>query len=239
MQTGNFILNSLPPQDSEWLRPQLEAVELQQGDIIYPLREPITQVYFPVTCLLSWTNSTEMGEIVEVGITGKEGIAGATLFLGEDLPPWQVDVQLSGQAFRLSAEDFLTALERSAALRQRVAAFLHLKMVQLSQSALCNRFHSVEERLCRWLLAAQDHTSRPQISLTREILAEMIGAGRPAVSLTTGLLQSAGLIRASRGEITILNREGMEEAACECYQIGRTALDHYLVKPLQPPLDQS
>lgn len=176
----------------------------------------------------------EMGEVVEVGITGNEGMSGVTLWLGETTTPWQTEVQLAGRAFKLSAADFVTALERSAILRQRVAAFVYLKMVQLSQSALCNRFHSVEERLCRWLLAAQDHARTSNISLTREILAQMIGAGRPSVSLCTGVLQSAGLIHANRGNITILNREGMEEVSCECYQIVREALDSYLIKRLEP-----
>ncbi|MBE9166090.1 winged helix-turn-helix domain-containing protein [Pleurocapsales cyanobacterium LEGE 06147] len=105
--------------------------------------------------------------------------------------------------------------------------------VQVCQSALCNRFHSVEERLCRWLLVAQDRSKTSEISLTREILAQMIGAGRPSVSLVTGTLQSAGLIHASRGKITILNREGMKEAACECYQIVKKELDRYLAKKIK------
>jgi CRP-like cAMP-binding protein len=224
----NFILYSLLPVDDEWLDSRLEAVEFQQWDGIYQLREQITAVYFPTTCLLSWTNSTEMGERIELGVTGNEGMAGATLLLNGEIAPWQVEAQLPGGAFKLSAEDFIDGLARSARLRQRVGAFLYLKMVQLNQSALCNRFHSVEERLCRWLLVAQDHTKTVKFLLTRDILAQMIGARRPAVSLTTGTLQSAGLIRASRGEITILNREGIEDVACECYRVVRQALEQYL-----------
>lgn len=223
----NFILDALLPAEYERLQPKLKEVDLQQEVTLHHLREAITTVYFPTTCLLSWINTTDRGEVVEVGLTGNEGMAGVVLLLGETTPPWQTEVQLPGKAFKLASEDFLDVLERSPHLRQRVAAFAYLKMVQLNQSALCNRFHSVEERLCRWLLAAQDHTNSTRVSLTREILAQMIGAGRPAVSLATGLLQSAGLIRANRGEITILNREGMEDAACECYQIVRQALERY------------
>ncbi|MBE9054130.1 Crp/Fnr family transcriptional regulator [Nostocales cyanobacterium LEGE 11386] len=228
------MLDSLPETDYEWLQPKLEKVELQQGNILHRAREPITVVYFPTTCILSWTNSTQMGEIVEVGITGNEGIAGISLFLDEDSTPWQVEVQIPGQAFKLSSKDFIHALSISVGLRQKVTALIYLKMVQLSQSALCNRFHSVEERLCRWLLAAQDQSQTSEIALTRDILARMIGAGRPAVSIVTGTLQTAGLIRANRGKITILNREGMEEAACECYQIVKEALDKYLAKKIKP-----
>lgn len=230
----NFILDSLLPTEYEWLKPKLEEVELHLGDFLCQKGERVTQVYFPTTCLLSWTNSTEMGEIVEVGITGNEGVTGVTLLLGESIAPWQTEVQMAGKAFKLSAADFITALEQFSALRQKVAAFTYLKMVQLNQSALCNRFHSIEERLCRWLLAAQNQSQMSEFSLTREILAQMIGAGRPSVSLATGTLQSAGLIRASRGHITILNREGMEEAACECYQVFKDAFDRYLAKEINP-----
>ncbi|MBD2464690.1 Crp/Fnr family transcriptional regulator [Oscillatoria sp. FACHB-1407] len=230
----NFILDSLPPVEHEWLQPKLREVYLQQNDILYRVGEPIQDVYFPTTCLLSWTKSTEMGELVEVSITGYEGVAGMILLLNETISPWQTDVQLAGKAFKLSTEDFINALGRSPVLHQRVAAFASLKMVQISQSALCNRFHSLEERLCRWLLSAQDHSNTSEFLLTREILAGMIGAGRPAVSLATTILQSAGLIRTTRGSITILNREGMEEAACECYQVFKGALDRYLAQEIHP-----
>lgn len=228
MASKNLILDSIPIIEYEWLQPKLKEVELQQNEILYKARERIPAVYFPTTCLFSLTNSTEMGEIVEVGITGNEGLAGVILLFDEEISPWQNEVQMSGSAFKLSKEDFIVALDRCATLRQKVAAFAYLKMVQLNQSALCNRYHSVEERLCRWLLAAQDFSKTSEFSLTREILAQMIGAGRPSVSLVTGTLQSAGLIRANRGNITILNREGMEDAACECYQILRKALNRYL-----------
>jgi CRP-like cAMP-binding protein len=233
MASKNMILDSLPQADYEWLLPKLEKVELRQGSILYQPRERIADVYFPMTCLLSWTNLTEAGAVVEVGITGHEGLAGVTLLLGEEIAPWQIEVQLSGLALKLPAENFVSALKQSAALRQRVASFAYVKIVQLSQSAVCNRFHNVEERLCRWLLEAQDHSETPHLALTQEILAQMIGAGRPSVSITLGSLQSAGLIRANRGEITILNRAAMEATSCECYQVVREALDRYLVKRIE------
>ncbi|WP_416665863.1 Crp/Fnr family transcriptional regulator [Egbenema bharatensis] len=229
----NFILASLPPSEYAWLRPKLREVELPQGKILCRARDPVPAVYFPISCLLSWTNSTEMGEVVEVGITGNEGLTGMILLLDENLSPWQVEVQLPGRAFELSVNDFIAALDRSPTLRQRVTAFAYLKLLQINQSALCNRFHSIEERLCRWLLAAQDYSQTSEFSLTRGILAEMIGAGRPSVSLATGTLQTAGLIHAKRGHITILDREGMEDTACECYQIVREAYDRYRAKKIR------
>ncbi|HEY9735004.1 MAG TPA: Crp/Fnr family transcriptional regulator [Trichocoleus sp.] len=233
MAAINFILDSLPEAEYEWLRPQLEEVELQQSTILCPVKEPIQEVYFPITCLLSWLNFTEMGEVVEAGVTGNEGVTGVTLLLNEPISPWQTEVQLPGVAFKLSAEAFMSALDRSVALRQRVAAFAYLKMVQLCQSAVCNRFHNVQERLCRWLLVAADHAGGAQFALTQDILAQMIGAGRPTVSLTTGTLQSADLIRTNRGGITILNRAGLEATSCECYQILQQALNHYLSQKIK------
>lgn len=234
MVSNNFILDSLPPAEYEMLQPWLEEVELEQGDVLYRVREQIRNVYFPTTCLLSWTNSTEMGEMVEVGITGREGVSGVILLLNEDTSPWQIEVQMPGRAFKLSARNFITALDKSTTLRQRVSALVYLKMVQLNQSALCNRFHSAEERLCRWLLTAQDHNQTSELSFTREILAEMIGAGRPTVSIVTGTLQTAGLIRANRGHITILNREGLENVACDCYPVVKGAFDRYHAKRIRP-----
>ncbi len=223
----NFILDLLPQFEYESLHPHLVEVELSQSNILIEKGEPITNVYFPTTCILSWTNLTETGEVVEVGVTGNEGLSGTILLLGETIAPWQTEVQMAGRALKLPAAAFRAALDRSITLRQSTAAFIYFKMVQLNQAAVCNRFHSAEERLCRWLLAAQDHSQLSTFSFTREILAQMIGSGRPTVSLVTGSLQSAGLIHTNRGYVQILNRDGMESAACECYAIGKQALNHY------------
>lgn len=226
---GNFILDSLPPQEYELLRPHLEWVELSQGTILCSIREPITHVYFPITALLSWIHSTTEGETVEIGIIGFEGMTGTTLLLNQNTISWQVIVQLPGRAGRISTQAFLEAVNQSTLLRQKVNNFAYFKLVQLSQYAVCHRFHAVEQRLCRWLLSAQDRVKTHELPLTRDILAATIGSTRPAVSITTGTLQSAGLIRAVRGRITILNREEMEEATCECYHILKQEFDRYLL----------
>jgi CRP-like cAMP-binding protein len=225
---GNVILDSLPQQDYEFLHPYLERVEVNQGDILFDVQAAIAQVYFPTTALCSWIHSTAEGETVEISMIGFEGMLGAFLLLGQDVLPWQVAVQLTGQALRVSSDIFLRALERSARLRQKVNEFMHLILIQLSQYAVCNRFHAVEQRLCRWLLSAQDRAQSQELLLTRDILAATIGSTRPAVSIATGTLQSAGLIRAIRGKITIVNREEMEEATCECYHIIHQALEAYI-----------
>lgn len=153
-QFGNFILDSLPPAESEVLCLHLKPITLQQGEVLVRVREPITQVYFPVTAIVSWLNSTLGGDSVEVGMTGFEGMVGTTLLFNQEVAPWEVEVQLTGEAFQMSVQSFVTALQQCPTLRQKVGDFAYLKMMQLTQSALCNRFHAAEQRLCRWLLAA-------------------------------------------------------------------------------------
>lgn len=232
-RSNNLLLDSLPQADFELLAPTLEEVDLQQTEILHRVREPISEVFFPTAGLLSWVNTTPQGEEIEMGVTGNEGMAGIPLFLDEGGAPWQVQVQIKGRALKMRAEEFSEVLRQSAVLQQRVAAFTYLKIVQLSQSVLCNRFHRVEERLCRWLLAAQDSVGTPELLLTRDILAQMIGSGRPAVSMVTSELRSAGLVRAVRGKITILDRKGIEASACECYQLVKQEFDRYLEDKLQ------
>jgi CRP-like cAMP-binding protein len=225
---GNFILDSLPPEECKRLRSHLKQVVLKQGDELVGVREPMTQVYFPVTAIVSWMNSTIEGDTVELGLTGFEGMVGAALLLSQEVAPWKVQVQLTGEAFQMSASSFLRALSDCPVLRQKVGNFAYLKMVQLTQSALCNRFHAVEQRLCRWLLEADDRAETSELRLTRDTLANMIGSTRPAVSLVTGTLRAAGLIQTMRGQVTILDRAEMEEASCECYSIVKQQFDTYL-----------
>ncbi|RUR85041.1 Crp/Fnr family transcriptional regulator [Chlorogloeopsis fritschii PCC 9212] len=227
-RSKNFILNSLPQDEYDRLHPHLERVDLHQNDVLTRIREPIAYVYFPTTVLASWVYSTQEGETVEVGITGFEGVVGTTFLFNPNSAPWQVEVHLAGEAFKLSTEIFARVLNKSVVLRQKVTAFTYLKLMQLTQSALCNRFHTVEQRLCRWLLAAHDRVQTSELLLTRDILASMIGSTRPAVSIVTGTLQTAGLIRATRGKITIVNRKEMEEVTCECYHIIKHEFDRYL-----------
>jgi CRP-like cAMP-binding protein len=225
---GNFILDSLPLEESERLRSHLKQVTLKQGDKLMGVREPISQVYFPVTAIVSWMNSTIEGDTLEIGLTGLEGMVGTTLLFSQEVAPWEVQVQLTGEAFQMSAAAFLSVLPDCPVLRQKVGDFAYLKMMQLTQSVLCNRFHAVEQRLCCWLLEADDRAETSELRLTRDTLANMIGSTRPAVSLVTGTLRAAGLIRTTRGEVTILDRAEMEEASCECYHIIKQQFDTYL-----------
>jgi CRP-like cAMP-binding protein len=227
---GNFILDSLPTSEYKSIEPYLQPTILEKNEVLVKIRQPIERVYFPTTALVSWTNSTAEGETVEVGATGFEGMVGTPLVLDRDTAPWEVDVMISGQAYQLNTKDFIEILDRSPVLEEICRSFTYLKLSQLSQSALCSRFHTVEQRLCRWLLAASDRVKTNELSLTRDNLATMIGSRRPAVSIITGTLQSAGLIRTRRGKVTIIDREAMEKASCECYHIVKQEFDRYLLR---------
>jgi CRP-like cAMP-binding protein len=227
-QIGNFILDSLPFEEYECLRPHLKWVNLELGKTLVGVREVMTEVYFPVTGAVSLLNSTIEGDSVELGLIGREGVVGTTLFLNQEVTPWKTQVQLPGKAMQMSATAFLIALPQCPVLQKKLREFTCFKIVQLTQSALCNRFHPVEQRLCRWLLEAHDRAGTDELRLTRDILADMIGSARPAVSMVTGTLRTAGLIEASRGKVTILDRQEMEEASCECYSIVKQQLDTYL-----------
>ncbi|BAU10345.1 hypothetical protein LEP3755_08290 [Leptolyngbya sp. NIES-3755] len=225
---GNFILDSLPQAEYDHLRPHLQTVDLRLNEVLIGIDQSIEQVYFPINALVSLVRSTIEGDSVELGVTGYEGVVGLPLLLNHDRSIWEAGVQLAGRALCLNARVFAAMLPELEVLRSKVMDYTFLKLVQVSQSAVCNRFHTVEQRLCRWLLVASDSVQTPELALTREILASMIGANRPSVSIVTGTLQTAGLIRAVRGRVTILDREEMEEATCECYHVMKRDTDRYL-----------
>jgi CRP-like cAMP-binding protein len=218
---NNYILDTLPEADYQQFYRELQLVELKQGDVLFQAHAPIELIYFPTTALLSWVALTENGEMVEAGIVGYEGVAGISVVMGDNLSPYQIEVELPGFAYKMRAATFIEMFEQSRALNKLILRYAHTQLVQLAQSTVCNRFHTVEARLCRWLLGASDRVKSEELALTQEILSHMIGARRPAVSIVTGTLQNAGLIRARRGKITIVNHEKLEEASCECYRIVR------------------
>lgn len=224
----NFLLASLPQEVYNNLLPDLRPVQLIQGDILYNAGQPIDYAYFPTTCMLSWVVVTEDGNRSEVGIAGREGMIGIPIVLEHNVLPYQIEVELPGEALRIRADRFKAEFDRSLAIQHLLLRYTHTGLVQLAQSAACNRFHPVEARLCRWLLGAHDRADGDTLALTHETLAGMIGSRRPAVSLVVGSLQRDGLIQSKRGEITIVDRKGLEAAACECYRIVQSEIDRFL-----------
>jgi len=225
---SNHILAALPITEYDQLSPYLTTVQLSSDTVLYKPEEPILAVYFPTTAVLSIVGSTQEGDSTEIGMIGAEGMAGLPIFFGTATHPFQVICQLPGEALKLPIEILQDGLRHNSRLHRFLLRYSYAYLVQLAQSAICNRFHPLEERLCRWLLIAQDRAKRDQLQFTQEFLAQMIGARRVAVGLTANTLQSAGLIRYHRGQITILNRSGLKDCACECYQVIRKEFDIFL-----------
>ncbi|HVF88506.1 MAG TPA: Crp/Fnr family transcriptional regulator [Blastocatellia bacterium] len=225
---GNHVLDSLPEAELGRLQPFLSQVAMQQSSIVYNPRSEIDYVYFPLTCLLSWVVTTLEGEMIEAGITGYEGMLGTQVLMGESLSAYRVEVELAGVALRMRADDFRKESAALPSLHRILLRYIYTQITQLTQSVGCNRFHTVEERLCRWLLVAHDRAKSDELQLTQEIVANMIGARRPAVNIVTGTLQSAGLIKGRRGRIIIIDRQGLEDSACECYRIVKEEMDRFM-----------
>ena len=232
----NFLLCSLPRDDCESLLGSMERIRVEAETVIYRQNEPIEYVYFPVTAMLSWIATTEAGERVEVGVVGWEGMVGIPELLGYEISPYGVEVELPGEVLRIKAADFKKRFEHLHSIHSLLFRYTYTALVQLAQSSACGRFHPIESRLSRWLLMAHDRAEGDELRLTQEILAAMIGARRPTVSIVGGALQKAGLIRIGRGRVLILDRPGLEQASCECYGVIRDAFDRFLgVAPMTGP----
>jgi CRP-like cAMP-binding protein len=221
----NFILASLPEQEWQGMRDRFEQVEVGLKDVMYGSGDPIRAVYFPLTCVLSMISEHDGEAAVEVATIGREGMAGLPVFLGVTASPNSVLAQVPGTVLRMPAEHLGQVLVGDGALHRQLHRYIQATIVQLSQNVACNRLHTTEERAARWLLMTADRVCSLQFPLTQEFLAQMLGVRRATVSLTAGLLQNAGLISYRRGTITIEDRAGLEDAACDCYRIVRAELD--------------
>jgi CRP-like cAMP-binding protein len=216
--TKNYILNTLPDEDYKRIHPDLEKVELERGQTIYLPDQPIKHVYFPNTSMISVVTNTSKGESIEAGVIGWEGIAGIEVLMGVDSTPSESMAQIPNGATRITTETIRREFDRGAAFHDLTLRYVHALMLQISQTALCNRLHSLEQRLARWLLMCRDRTETDEIRLTQEFLSIMLGVNRPSVTLAAITIQSGGYIKYSRGRIKILNRKGLEKIVCECYQ---------------------
>jgi CRP-like cAMP-binding protein len=226
--SGNKLLDSLPQTEYRQIIPFLKRVELKRGEIIHPARHAIEHVYFPTSGLLSLMVSSENGDAIEAAVYGNEAVASLPVFLGAKTPAHRVEVRIPGAALRMKTEDFKRFSGKSKKLRSRLCQYANAVIAQLAQTAFCNRFHSVEERMSRWLLTAQDGAHSDRLPVTREVLAAMIGARRPRVSTMLARFNKAGLVRARRGAITIIDRQGLIKTSCECYGILKEQIDHFL-----------
>ena len=226
--TKNRLLSSLSLDDYELLHPHLEEVELAYRQVLYAPYKPISFVYFFQTGVGSLVNTMKNGAASEVGTIGNEGIAGLPILLGDDRAPTNVYVQVPGRGLRIETSVFQGALDKSASMRTHFLHYAHAFFNQVAQSAACNHHHSLDQRCCRWLLMTRDRMESDEFLLTHEFLAMMLGVRRAGVTVAAGSLQQAGLIRYTRGHVTILDGPGLEEKACECYEISKKEFDRLL-----------
>jgi len=224
----NQMLAALPKEEQGRLQALLEPVTLTRSQVLYERDGPLNYAYFPQSSLVSLVSWTEEGAQLEVGLVGNEGMVGLPVLLGSKTALHRAIVQVPDRALRVRADRLRAEFNRGGPLSGLLLGYTHYVLVQTAQSAICNRFHNTEERLCRWLLMARDSLGSKTLPLTQESLSQMLGARRPGVTLTAGLLQSAGLIRYHRGHITITDPEGLESAACECYRIVKEQCERFL-----------
>jgi CRP-like cAMP-binding protein len=224
----NRILAALPQTEFARLQPHLEMVHLEKGEVIYISGDSIRYVYFPNSGLLSLLSTTESGATVEVAMVGNEGIVGLSTILKNCVIPYEVIVQMTTDAFRIRAETLQEEFSKGESLQELILRYLNVLITQISQASICNRFHTLETALSRWLLIAQDRVNLDALDLTQEIISHALGVPRTGVTTAAGALQRAGLIRYSRGKIVILDRGGLEANSCECYRIIHHELHHFL-----------
>lgn len=225
---ANRLLAALPRQEYERLSSHLEVAHLKPGRILYNAGDVVRYAYFPMGGMLSLLSTTADGRVVEVGIIGNEGMSGIPIILRTELAPYQVTVQLAANAMRIRGDKLREELGRSRQLETMLLRYAHMIMIQIVQSAACNRFHTVEERLCRWLLICRDRVQMDTLSLTQEFLSQMLGVQRTSITMIASALQEKGLIRYSRGKIYITDRSRLEASSCECYRLVRKELAHFL-----------
>jgi CRP-like cAMP-binding protein len=221
----NHLIDLLPGRDRASLLAACESVQLDLGTVLCEPGQHTRHVYFPNDCYISLVSAIEGEPGLEVGLVGREGMLGAQLALGVSAIPLHALVQGSGMARRISALRFRRALSASKALQLALNRYIYVLMAQLATSAACTRFHSVEPRLARWLLMTQDRAHSDNFHLTHEFLANMLGVRRVGITGAASDLQRHGLIRYHRGDITVLDRAGLEAAACSCYAADRRAYD--------------
>ena len=225
---ANRLLGLLPPRDYARLRPHLQSVPLAYKQSLYRARKPIDFVYFVETGVGSLVNTMANGEAAEVGTIGNEGVVGLPLLLGDDRAVTSVYVQVPGAGLRMKTSLFQRELARSASMQMVMLHYAHAFFNQVAQSAACNRFHSLQQRCCRWLLMTHDRMQSDEFLLTQEFLAMMLGVQRTGVSAAASALQRAGLIRYKRGTVTMLDRRGLEQRSCECYGVSKREFDRLL-----------
>jgi len=224
----NHLLAALPATDYERLLPDLEFVPLPLGWPVYEAGGKLGYVYFPTTCIISLLYVMEDGSSAEIAVTGHDGLVGIALFMGGETTPSRAVVQSAGHGYRLKAVVLKREFEQGGALQHLALRYTQALITQMAQTAVCNRHHTVEQQLCRWLLLSLDRLPSNELAMTQELIANMLGVRREGVTEAAGHLQTAGLIHYHRGHITVLDRPKLEKRVCECYAVVKREMDRLL-----------
>jgi CRP-like cAMP-binding protein len=224
----NHLLAALPAAEFGRLEPELELVSMPLGQAIYESGGQLEHVYFPTTSIVSLLYVLENGASAEIAIVGNEGILGISLFMGGETTPSRAVVQSAGFGYRLKAHLLKREFQRAGPVMNLLLRYTQALITQMTQTAVCNRHHSVEQQLCRWLLLSLDRLSTFELTMTQELIANMLGVRREGVTEAAGKLQRAGIIRYSRGRITVLDRERLEQNVCECYAVVQKEFERLL-----------
>jgi CRP-like cAMP-binding protein len=218
----NRLLAALPRAEFDRLAPHLELVQMKLGDFLYEPGDQLTHAYFPTTSIVSLHYVIESGASAEIAGVGNEGVVGISLFMGGNTTPSSAAVQTAGHAYRLERARLKAEFDRAGAMMQLFLRYTQALMTQMTQTAVCNRHHSVDQQLCRWLLTTLDRVPSGRLVMTQELVATMLGVRREGVTEAAGRLREEGLIDYRRGHISVLNRKGLEKSVCECYSVVRT-----------------
>jgi CRP-like cAMP-binding protein len=225
---NNHLLAALPEDSFQALQPFLEGVPLPLGMVVYESGGEQRYVYFPTSCIVSLLYVLADGSSAEIAVTGNEGLVGISLFMGGETTPSRAVVQSAGHGYRLKGEVLRKEFESGGALQHLLLRFTQALITQTTQTAVCNRHHAVDQQLCRWLLLSLDRLPGNELVMTQELIANMLGVRREGVTEAAGKLQDEGLIRYSRGHITVLDREQLEARVCECYAVVKREYDRLL-----------
>jgi CRP-like cAMP-binding protein len=224
----NSLLEVMPPAVMDGMGPLLELVPLQLGEVLYESGVVQQHVYFPTDCIVSLLYVLENGQSAEIAVVGYEGMVGVSLLMGGGSTPNRAVVQSAGNAYRLSAGHIKALTDKGGPLLHLLLRYTQSLITQMSQTAVCNRHHSLEQQLCRWLLLSLDRLPGNELVMTQELIANMLGVRREGVTEAAGKLQRLNLIRYSRGHITVLDRPGLEQQVCECYEVVKRETDRLL-----------
>jgi len=224
----NGLLAALPPEDYERLRPHMTPVELHLGEVVYESGSPLRHVYFPVSGIVSLLYIMENGASAEIAVIGNDGLVGVSILLGGDTTPSRAVVQVAAQAYQVRSDAVLREFHRGGPMQFLILRYVQALMTQMSQTAVCNRHHTVEQQLCRWLLLSLDRLGSNEVAMTQELISNMLGVRRSGITEAARNLQHSGLIEYHRGHIRVLDRAKLEAHSCECYAVVRREVDRLL-----------